>query len=105
MKETKRTCCRPLFVFSVLVFLFFVCHISFPTCRMPVSTSSSLCCHCPCKSSYLFLVVLSVQKVSVSVEHAWCFSGNSSLFFPFRSSCITFVRRVFFVCFYSFCSF
>ena len=44
-------------------------------------------------TAVIFLrAVLSVQQVSVPLQNVWCPSGNCSLSFPFRSSCITFFR-------------
>ena len=100
------TCCRPCSFF--LLFFIFICSLlSLPTGVMPVSSSSSSCCFCPCSICYLLRVVSSAQQVSVPLyllQHVWCSSGNYSLSFPFRSSCITFssTRVVFRFCFVSF---
>ena len=84
-KEAVMTCCRPLFFVFFLIFLFVCSLISLPTGLMAASSSSSTCCFvretalisfelfCPCDISYL-LRVLSVQQVSVPLQHVCCYS-------------------------------
>ena len=84
------------FLFCTLIFvttgnyagIFFLFFVLFLSVKQQLSSS----CFCPCNSSYLLHVVLSVQQVSVPLQHACCSSGNCSLSFPFRPSCITFFR-------------
>ena len=66
-----------------------LCRFLLPLLRIVFvrETAVKLIVFCPCNSSYLLRVALSVQQGSVPLQHVRC--SSCSLSFPFRSSCIT----------------